>query len=429
MFNPSVKLAATAAAATCALVATGCGSAGSGGSSAATDSNPATVTGTLRVLVPSYPASTDGKAALNKVVATLHQKYPKVKVEPDFATFDTLNQKMSTSIAGGQPYDVYVTGIGWIPPFASKGVFADLSKYGITKDSLAKQVNPALVPATLYQDKVYGVPLIAGPKPIAYRKSAFKAAGLDPNNPPKTLAELEDAAKKLTKRDGGKLTQAGFDFWAAPGAYRQDFVAFLGALGVPLYDASGKPQFNSPAGVEALNAMQRMINVDKVTDYGNVSSTGDPLVISGKAAMGFAGGYVDCAKVGKKVCSDLGYFNLTDKKTAMFSGGQVASIGANTKFAGAAKAFVDAMSTPQAEADIAALNFAVPADNAGGNAQIVQSNPASEFAHQNLGDAAFEGGTPAWLDVRDKFGPEIDKALLGKASSQDVLNNLASLSA
>src|SRR3954470_8268431 len=93
MFNRRVKLAATAAA-TCALVATGCGSAGSGGSSAATDSNPATVTGTLRVLVPSYPASNDGKAALNKVVATLHQKYPKVKVEPDFATFDTLNQKM-----------------------------------------------------------------------------------------------------------------------------------------------------------------------------------------------------------------------------------------------------------------------------------------------------------------------------------------------
>src|SRR4051794_39981880 len=428
MLNRRLKLA-TAAAATCALVATGCGSSGSGTQSSATkDSNPASVTGTLRVLVPSYPASTEGKAALNKVVAKLNETYPKVKVEPDFATFDTLNQKMSTSIAGGQPYDVYVTGIGWIPPFASKGVFADLSKYGITKDSLAKQVNPALVPATLYQDKVYGVPLIAGPKPIAYRKSAFKAAGLDPNNPPKTLAELEDAAKKLTKRDGGKLTQAGFDFWAAPGAYRQDFVAFLGALGAPLCDASGKPQFNTPTGVEALETMHRMISVDKVTDYGSVSSTGDPLVVTGKAAMGFAGGYVDCAKVGKKVCSDLGYFNLTDKKTAMFSGGQVASIGANTKLGGAARAFTEARSTPRAHSDIAALTSAVPVGPAAGAAPIVKSNPASEFAHENLGDAAFEGGTPAWLDVRDKFGPEIDKALLGKSSPQDVLNNLAALS-
>src|SRR4051794_38967145 len=206
---------------------------------------------------------------------------------------------MSTSIAGGQPYDVYVTGIGWIPPFASKGVFADLTKYGVTKDTLAKQVNPALVPATLHQDKVYGVPLIAGPKPIAYRKSAFEAAGLDPANPPKNLAALEDAAKKLTKRSGGKLTQAGFDFWAPPGGYRQDFVAFLGALGAPLYDASGKPQFDTPQGVQALDTMHRMIAADKVTDYGAVSSTGESLVVTGKAAMGFAGGYVDCKKVGQ----------------------------------------------------------------------------------------------------------------------------------
>jgi len=426
MRNRRVKLAATAAA--CALLATGCGSSGSGGGSSATkDSDPASVTGTLRVLVPSYPASNEGKAALSKVVTKLNETYPKVKVEPDFATFDTLNQKISTSIAGGQPYDVYVTGVGWIPPFASKGVFADLSKYGVTKDSLAKQVNPALIPATLYEDKVYGVPLIAGPKPIAYSKSAFKAASLDPDAPPKNLTELEDAAKKLTKRSGGKLTQAGFDFWAPPGGYRQDFVAFLGALGVPLYDASGKPQFNSPAGVQALETMHRMISVDKVTDYGETSSTGESLVVTGKAAMGFAGGYVDCKKVGKKTCDDLAYFNLTEKDTAMFSGGQLASIGANTKLGGAAKAFVDAMSTPEGQADIAALNFAVPAGNAATDAPIVQSNPASQFAAESLEHAAFEGGTPAWLEVRDKFGPEIDKALLGKASAKDVLDDLASL--
>ena len=63
---------------------------------------------TLRVLVPSYPASNEGKAALDKVVTSFNAKYPNVKVEPDFATFDTLNQKISTSIAGGQAYDVLV---------------------------------------------------------------------------------------------------------------------------------------------------------------------------------------------------------------------------------------------------------------------------------------------------------------------------------
>src|SRR3954451_22668236 len=79
MLKHSLKLVA----ATCALAATACGSSG-GGTSATKDADPATVTGTLRVLVPSYPASNEGKAALGKVVDKLHATYPKVKVEPDF---------------------------------------------------------------------------------------------------------------------------------------------------------------------------------------------------------------------------------------------------------------------------------------------------------------------------------------------------------
>ncbi len=49
-----------------------------------------------------------------------------MKVEPDFATYNNLNEKISTSIAAGIPYDVMVTGVGWVQPFASKRIFADL---------------------------------------------------------------------------------------------------------------------------------------------------------------------------------------------------------------------------------------------------------------------------------------------------------------
>jgi multiple sugar transport system substrate-binding protein len=129
------------------------------------------------------PEQHTGKAALQKVLDAFHASYPQVTVEPDITNFGQLNEKISTSLAGGQPYDVYITGVGWIPPFASKGLFADLSAYGVSRDSLAAQVNPAIIPAGLYDGKAYGIPLIVSPKPIAYRKSLFAAAGLDPNVP------------------------------------------------------------------------------------------------------------------------------------------------------------------------------------------------------------------------------------------------------
>jgi multiple sugar transport system substrate-binding protein len=402
-----------------------CGSSGTQGGGATTDANPASVTGTLRVLVPSYPASNEGKAALQKVVDEFHKTYPKVQVQPDFATFDTLNEKISTSIAGGQPYDVYVSGVGWIPPFASKNLYADLSKYGVTEQKLTSELDPTVLPTLEYKGKIYAVPLVLGPKTLAYSKKAFQAAGLDATKPPTSIEELRADARKLVKRDAsGKITQAGFDFWAAPGAYRQDFVTFLGAEGKPLYD-NGKPAFNGPEGVSALQTMADMINQDKVTTYGAVSSDGQPLVFTGQAAMGVAGGYIDCAKVGQSRCNDLAFFNLRDKKTAMFSGGQLASISATSQLGGAAYAFVQAMRTPQAEADIAKLNFAIPATKSASSGSAAGGNPASTFAAGALNDAVFEGGSADWLQVRSTFGNELDKTLLGKEDAQSVLNRLA----
>jgi sn-glycerol 3-phosphate transport system substrate-binding protein len=43
---------------------------------------------------------------------------------------------------------------------------------------------------------------------LYYNKKAFQAAGLDPNNPPKTLDEVKAAAQKL--KDSGTVGQAGF---------------------------------------------------------------------------------------------------------------------------------------------------------------------------------------------------------------------------
>jgi len=242
------------------------------------------------------------------------------------------------------------------------------------------------------------------------------------------MAEIKTAAEKLTVKDGnGEITQAGFDFWAPPGGYRQDFVTFLGSLGVPLYGESGEPKFDGPEGVQALDWMKSMVgNVQK---YGAQNSAKAPLVLSGEAAMGFTGSYVDCSDkgLGKKVCDDLVFFNAKDVDAAMFTGGQLASVGKNSKLKNASYEFIKDMSTPEALVDIAKLNFAVPATTEGQKSEVVTSNPASTFAAKNLGDAVFEGGPANWLDVRGQLGTALDDALLGKKTSQEVLDQLAQI--
>ncbi|HET6741883.1 MAG TPA: extracellular solute-binding protein, partial [Kribbella sp.] len=248
---------------------------------------PAEATGTLRVLIPSFPPSTKGRDAFQKVVDDFHKTYPKMKVEPDFATYKNLNEKLSTSIAAGIPYDVMVTGVGWVQPFASKNIFEDLGKYGVTPDVIKEKSTPALIPAVTYDKKLYAYPLIADARAVALRKSAFREAGLDPDKPPQSLAEIKAAAEKLTKRDkNGNITRSGFDLASATG-FRQSFVTFLAATGTPLY-VGGEPNFDNKAGLDTLLWIKSMIN--NVQPYGQTNAAGQPLVLTGEAAMGIVNG-------------------------------------------------------------------------------------------------------------------------------------------
>jgi multiple sugar transport system substrate-binding protein len=54
-----------------------------------------------------------------------------------------------------------------------------------------------------YKDRLYGVPLYADVSALFYNKDLFKKAGLDPNKPPTSLAELRAYADKITALGGG----------------------------------------------------------------------------------------------------------------------------------------------------------------------------------------------------------------------------------
>ena len=53
-----------------------------------------------------------------------------------------------------------------------------------------------------FEDKLYGVPLYADVSALFYNKDLFTRAGLDPDKPPTSLAELRTYADKITALGG-----------------------------------------------------------------------------------------------------------------------------------------------------------------------------------------------------------------------------------
>lgn len=385
---------------------------------------PAEATGTLRVLVPSFPASNKGKEAFEAVAADFKKVYPKMKVEPNYATYGNLNEKISTSIAAGIPYDVMVTGVGWIQPFASKRIFADLGAYGVTPELIKEQSTAAMIPTATYDGKLYAYPLVADARAVALRISAFKEAGLDPDKPPTTMAELKAAAEKLTKRDAnGTITRSGFDM-ASPTGFRQSYTTFLASTGTPLY-VNGQPNYNNAKGLETLEWIKSMIG--NVQVFGQQNAAQQPLVLTGEAAMGIVGGAVDCSDkgIGQKNCDDLKFFRFNNGKEVEFVGGDLASIGSRSKHKQAAWAFIQALSKPSSIDAIAKLNRKIPAYKDAANSPQAKSNPLSKFVASGLELAVYEGGSANWLEMRANFDAQLTQAVLGQKDPAKVLANLA----
>ncbi|MFC4948588.1 extracellular solute-binding protein [Pseudonocardia sp. GCM10023141] len=404
------------------MAVSGCGS---GVIDASTDGVPAAeATGTLRVLIPSFPSSSKGREEFDKVVADFRKTYPKMNVEPDFATYSNLNEKMSTSIAAGIPYDVMVTGVGWIQPFASKRIFADLGEFGVTNDLIAQQSIAAMIPTATYNGKIYAYPLVADARAVALRASAFREAGLDPDKPPTSMAEIKADAEKLTKRNAqGTITRPGFDFFAGT-SYRQAYVTFLASTGTPLY-ADGREKFNSPDGVDTLQWFRSMINNVQVSGQQNAAQ--QPMVLTGEAAMGLTGGAVDCSDkgIGKANCDDLRFFRLNSGREVEFVGGDMASIGSRSRHKEAAWAFIQTLTRPATLDVIATLNKKLPAYKDAVNSPQARSNPLSKFIAGGLENAVYEGGSANWLEMRGNFDTQLSQAILGQKDAGKVLANLA----
>ena len=103
--------------------------------------------------------------------------------------------------------------------------------------------------------KTWGIPFQRSTVVMYWNKALFKEAGLDPDKPPTTWAELKDAATKLTKKDAsGKVTQyglqipsSGFPYWL--------FQTLSTTNGAILANDTGtQVKFDDPAVIGALQS-------------------------------------------------------------------------------------------------------------------------------------------------------------------------------
>lgn len=141
-----------------------------------------------------------------------------------------------------------------------------------------------------YKGHPYNVPYGLDAYVFYYRKDLLDAAGI--KKVPETWDELLAAAQKLTKdtNGDGNIDQWGLATNGIPGQVFNTYSFFNLVLtnGGSVVDANGKPLFNSPAGVEALQFMVDLRNKYKVMPPDVITYDNNKInegFLSGKFAM------------------------------------------------------------------------------------------------------------------------------------------------
>jgi ABC-type glycerol-3-phosphate transport system substrate-binding protein len=140
--------------------------------------------------------------AMKHVVNKFNESQDKIYV--NLLSVSEIERKLLIAIAGKDPPDLANLQDSAIPQFADKHAIEPLSGL-LGEDRIEKQDYIDIYWRLCeYKQKLYGLPIAATTIALHWNKGVFREMGLDPDNPPKTLKELDRIAKELTVERGNR---------------------------------------------------------------------------------------------------------------------------------------------------------------------------------------------------------------------------------
>jgi len=212
----------------------------------------------VKLVVLTHWGTQEQKDPLEKIFAEYTAANPNVEIELQTVAFDELLNRISTGALGGDAPDVYHFYNLWLPDFVGSDLLAT------PIDEVSSDVTAAYGEGTVggasYNEQVWGYPTEVNDYQLIYNKKHFQEAGIE--QPPATFTELRDSAKKLTKKNGNDVTQAGIlllSGWDSGVVHPWTSMLWSNG-GQYVADDYSKALFNEQPGVDTLQAQLDIIN-------------------------------------------------------------------------------------------------------------------------------------------------------------------------
>jgi ABC-type glycerol-3-phosphate transport system substrate-binding protein len=221
---------------------------------AASTRAPKAVTISVASLIPgSTKAAVD---QFNARVAQFEKANPAIKVKP--VEYQWTGPTFAAKLAAGTLPTVFEVPFTDARTLGDNGQLADLTSY-VKQLPYYSKYNPAVIAeGTDSKGRIVALPKGAYAQALHYNRALFKQAGLDPNKPPTTWAQVRAYAKQIAQKTGkpGYVQMAKDDNTA--GWILTTVVYTLGGRMETGAGAKAQAKLDNPQTIQALNLLKAM---------------------------------------------------------------------------------------------------------------------------------------------------------------------------
>jgi ABC-type glycerol-3-phosphate transport system substrate-binding protein len=244
---------ALAAAACSSSAASGGGTAGSGGK----------VTVSIDCAPPAAQQPVQHKEWVEDV-AIFEKANPGITINSVYNYPCEQPASFTAMLRGGTEPDIYYTYFTDLPQVLLAGQAADITQYVNAKTvPTLKDIDPTSMKAVTAGKTIYGLPTSNYTQGLIYNRKLFQQAGLNPDEPPATWAEVEKDATAIAKLGNGI---SGWGDYSAGNNGGWHFSSYIDAVGGSMVNGSTAPptaSFNTPQAQQVLQTLHNLRFTDK----------------------------------------------------------------------------------------------------------------------------------------------------------------------
>jgi len=287
--------------------------------------------------------------------------------------------KLATSVQSGDVPDLISFDLIFMPDFMKAGFLTDLTET-LGADPNQDKVAQAFRDLASYDGKLYGTGFTPDVSILLYNKDLFAAAGLDPEHPPETLAELQDFATKIHASDPDNVY--GYYFSGSCGGCNIFTQAPMmwGSGAQVLPTGPDAPVMEGPGVVEVLTMLKDMWEAGVIPESaeGDTGANFMATFETGTIGMQGSGGFAISALKANHPEMNFGIAPLPGieaGQNSSFVGGDVIAIPAGAKNPEIATSFITWQLSDEAQLEGLAKNLILPSRSDLANNAYFQDEP------------------------------------------------------